>query len=839
MKNKKGFTLLELLAVIVILAIIALIAVPIILNMIENARKGAAKDSAYGYIEAVENYQAYEMLKGNDGLKEGIYNITENTTIGDTKYKKLTDLIKVKGKNPTFGKIGITKNGTVGTADMCVNEYPIRYENNKIEVLDGDCEDLGIALVYNISSEKWEASKTLEIMYPEGKYEYYYKLESGKAKVGEKELVIGEEIKVETNTVTMELLENSKITAWMVKNGKKISTRTYEETKIDNVEIGKVSGEIVTGYPTITEYGIKSSANLTITYEEQEGTSPYYSVDGGEWKKYNGSTPVSGSKVQVKLVRDKSGRSGEVVDAVISDSSPSDALPIDAYDGKEDTGLIINNNKITKYINIDSTVWNKSLKFIYSNDHGDKYDYMKVSFIKSNGEVDSSFDNIYPTKAKTKTEKEFVIPENTSKIEIYMVGYNTVRYFRLYEVALLNEPVINVEKVLPKITEYGIEKGYDLISFDYLESSTERLYSMDGTTWKKYEDKKIKIYSGNTIYVKGQDKDGNSTRIGKYTSVLTDALGENAYDGKEDTYVETFNTTQTKYMNVDSSMWNKSIKFTYSTDYGDKYDYMKVSFIKSNNEIDSSFDNIYPTTAKTKITKEFVVPENTSKIEIYMVGYNQVRRFYLYEVEIKNEPVINVEKVLPKLTENGIEKEHELISIDYFNTSIEKLYSMDGTTWKTYDGKKIKIYAGDTIYAKGKDSKKETKVVSYISSLLADAMPNVCFDGDEGEYNGLKEDNNTFGYWKGIKYFQINENLQGKQLKITYTKHAYGDLTLTFYKENNVEDSSITLKDATWTKTSQDVLVPTGTVKIGVNMTHWAQTGVIASNCIYEISVVN
>ena len=54
MKRKNGFTLIELLVVIVILAIIALVAVPIVLNMIENAKKNAAKSSALGYIEAIE-----------------------------------------------------------------------------------------------------------------------------------------------------------------------------------------------------------------------------------------------------------------------------------------------------------------------------------------------------------------------------------------------------------------------------------------------------------------------------------------------------------------------------------------------------------------------------------------------------------------------------------------------------------------------------------------------------------------------------------------------------------------------------------------------------------------
>ena len=52
-KNSKGFTLVELLAVIVILAIIALITTPIILNVIEQSRKNAAVDKAWGTIDAV------------------------------------------------------------------------------------------------------------------------------------------------------------------------------------------------------------------------------------------------------------------------------------------------------------------------------------------------------------------------------------------------------------------------------------------------------------------------------------------------------------------------------------------------------------------------------------------------------------------------------------------------------------------------------------------------------------------------------------------------------------------------------------------------------------------
>ena len=56
--RKKGFTLIELLAVIVILAIIALIATPIIVGVINDAKKNAFKDTAYGIIEAGKLYYA-------------------------------------------------------------------------------------------------------------------------------------------------------------------------------------------------------------------------------------------------------------------------------------------------------------------------------------------------------------------------------------------------------------------------------------------------------------------------------------------------------------------------------------------------------------------------------------------------------------------------------------------------------------------------------------------------------------------------------------------------------------------------------------------------------------
>jgi len=67
---KKGFTLIELLAVIVILAIIALIATPIILGIINDARRESNERSAELYASAVRNAIAsYQLTHPNAPTK--------------------------------------------------------------------------------------------------------------------------------------------------------------------------------------------------------------------------------------------------------------------------------------------------------------------------------------------------------------------------------------------------------------------------------------------------------------------------------------------------------------------------------------------------------------------------------------------------------------------------------------------------------------------------------------------------------------------------------------------------------------------------------------------------
>ncbi len=111
--NKKGFTLVELLAVIVILAIIALITAPAILNVINDARQKGAEDKAWGTIDAVRLAYTQEQgfgtstLTRNDGSTSGDekYIVTFGTTTGNAHEVVGSRSITVSGEKPVSGKV--------------------------------------------------------------------------------------------------------------------------------------------------------------------------------------------------------------------------------------------------------------------------------------------------------------------------------------------------------------------------------------------------------------------------------------------------------------------------------------------------------------------------------------------------------------------------------------------------------------------------------------------------------------------------------------------------------------------------------------------------------------
>ena len=115
--NKKGFTLVELLAVIVILGVLLMIAVPAVQNVIRNSRKKSFESAAKLALENVETMASAEKTSNN--LTECYVSIKSIDLERGSFGKDAVGIIIVDSDGK--GKIGIynneyeVKNGALGT----------------------------------------------------------------------------------------------------------------------------------------------------------------------------------------------------------------------------------------------------------------------------------------------------------------------------------------------------------------------------------------------------------------------------------------------------------------------------------------------------------------------------------------------------------------------------------------------------------------------------------------------------------------------------------------------------------------------------------------------------
>lgn len=148
--NKKGFTLVELLAVIVILGVLLMIAVPAIQNVIKKSKRNSFESAIKLTLENVETLSSTAMVSGNISPCYVVFGGDQAMTKANTT----TDITLERGSygNDTFGIIVVDEYGK--------GKAYVNGENGKYYIEDKNLNDLSTSTPQDTTKYKDLAALT-------------------------------------------------------------------------------------------------------------------------------------------------------------------------------------------------------------------------------------------------------------------------------------------------------------------------------------------------------------------------------------------------------------------------------------------------------------------------------------------------------------------------------------------------------------------------------------------------------------------------------------------------------------------------------------------------------
>jgi hypothetical protein len=526
------------------------------------------------------------------------------------------------------------------------------------------------------------------------------------------------------------------------------------------------------GYPILSSYGITFDATTKIIYDTRTDIDNYYSIDNGlTWNIYTGEFNLSSGSIIAKSVKRNTGLEVTVSKTV---TVPSNAIGPNAYDGDQSTAIV---KVADKYMKIDSSMQGKNLAVVW----------YASSFVTNNLTfLDESMQQISViTKNGAISTDIYTIPVNTKWIRYD--GYTGGQSYStsLFEIYPSNEPTFTTQNgymLLHADPTKSIRSPYQMITISYFPTSVQRLYRIGATgNWLNYNDQSIKVNQGETIYSKGIDQYGKETRlISSYTANVVDALESLAFDKDETTY---YKKVANKFIQVDPSMQGKNLAVVW---YASSYVTNNLTFLNESMQQISSVTKNGATS-----TDIYTIPVNTKWIRYDGYAGGQSYSTYIYEIYASNEPtftITNVYMLLHADPAQVIRSPHQMVTISYFPTSVQKLYRI-GTTgdWINYQDKAVLLNLGETIYSKGIDEYgNETRIISSHTADIADALGPLAFDQNETTYYNKIAN----------KLIQVDPSMQGKNVTVRWSSSTSVTNKFTFLNESMQQISFVTKSGA-------------------------------------------
>ncbi len=262
---KKGFTLVELLAVIVILGVLSLISIPMITNVIKDSRKGAFKASVQSVFRAYETYELTYPIKEQEKLSILDLPLTHKESFLSGKVYRQEDVIKVENiSNGIYCASGTLEN---------------------LKMIEGNCDilDLTPPVIENITTEVTTNSIRVYTTYKEeesflSKHEYRIALES--ENIEEKEWVRGDLLTSNLSTklfTGLTLNTSYKIQVRFISTALENNTSEIREIQATTSSLEKPI------FHVLTEKEYATSKEVKILYPNKENLIYEYSIDGENW----------------------------------------------------------------------------------------------------------------------------------------------------------------------------------------------------------------------------------------------------------------------------------------------------------------------------------------------------------------------------------------------------------------------------------------------------------------------------------------------------------------------------------------------------------------------------
>jgi len=748
MNNKKGFTLIELITVIIVLSIVALIATPVVTGIMEASRKKAYDSIVTNIEDSAYKYSIYNNL----GYSE-LYKPLQLEEIQKSGYLESKDIIDPRNNEKMEGCIAYKW-------DVEKNQYDFVYQEECDPQSLFPKVEIGIPNISDIDNKEWLQERIqFEVEDAYRSYKYCIGREkctpdkdyTGKTTVQEtgrniyicvtgfmgedegltacvgpynvdpdKPILTLKEVKTLSSRITVNAtctddISQVKSLQYSINDGEYQNSSVFKNLKsgkynvkvrcIDNALHEVTASKEVTldviPVPEITQLSQKpedtdtypkyaSERVIRITYYNENVQSPkyYYSIDGNEW--------VQTTKTIVDLPFTKNGK----VYAKTTDEAGNIASAA--------TYSIVNMDTTIPNTSLTITEWKSDRAKLTASCSDDISGIVKYEFSKDNGStwIANGTNKIYTfTGLKSGTTYNFVVRctngaalTNTAKAD-----------GKPSEITIAKIEQIS-EK--PGGTPYATQRVFRITYSDANVVSPKFYYSLDGSTWTELTSGKtidLTFTANGKIYAKTVDPAGNIANAVTFVVTKMDTTAPSAS-------LKTQNIKTDRVTLVATCSDNESgiSKYEFSKDNGSTWvaNGTTSSYTFTGLKHGTNYNFAVRCTNNSGMTKTASTGDTPTLIPA---------------------PIITQLSEKPGGTEYA---QSRTIRITYYNTNVEGAkyyYSTDGSTWNevTSATKDIEFTKNGKVYAKTEDvSQNKTEAATYVVGKIDATAPSLTLGKD-------------------------------------------------------------------------------------------------------------